>query len=224
MVGLLKKIIWLSLRVYHGSIWRIRQLKRKIQNRAFDFIYTKDNLGEFGPSEYAEFGAHPAQSSGIWLLSYIFRKIYHIKPSDVLVDVGCGQGRVILWWLSQRYNNKIIGLEIDENIAKAAGKRLDKYHNVQIITGGAIENIPSDGTLFYLFNPFGADQMKRFKTRLEEMFLERGNVTIVYYYCRQIDIFRNDPLWTIDEIRHPELPKNYKPPMPWAAIIKMVER
>jgi len=141
----------------------------------------------------------------------------------VLVDVGCGLGRVILWWLSQRYNNKIIGLEIDEKIAQAAGKRLNKYENVQIITGDAVVNIPSDGTLFYLFNPFGADQMKRFKARLEEMFIERGNVTIVYYYCRQIELFRNDPLWTIDEIRHPDLPKNHNPPMPWAAIIKMVD-
>ena len=31
-----------------------------------------------------------------------------IKSSDVLVDVGCGRGRVINWWLSLGLGNKIV--------------------------------------------------------------------------------------------------------------------
>ncbi len=72
----------------------------------------------------------------------------------MLVDIGCGKGRVINFWLHQGLTNRLIGLELDPDVATAAQQRLAPYRNVQIIVGDAIENLPTDGTLFYLYNPF----------------------------------------------------------------------
>jgi hypothetical protein len=129
-------------------------------------------------------------------LSYIFEN--RIKPTDVLVDVGCGKGRVIQWWLSRGYCNRIIGLELDEEIADNTRRRLLKYKNVSIIGGDAIQNLPADGTLFYLYNPFAAPIVAAFKKRLMILAGLRGKITILYYECMHVDVFRNDPQWTVE--------------------------
>jgi hypothetical protein len=35
------------------------------------------------------------------------------------------------------------------------------------LTGNALENLPSDGTLFFLFNPFAREVVDRFRVRLD---------------------------------------------------------
>ena len=61
-----------------------------------------------------------------------------------------------------------------------ARNRLARYPNVEIITGDATQVLPEDGTLFFLFNPFGPEVMKRFMEHLKQ----RPGIRIIYYYCR----------------------------------------
>ena len=78
-----------------------------------DFFIDLRYGGYFGgkiKSRYAHLGAHDTASGHYSVLSCIFRK-YKIKDSDVLVDVGCGKGRVINWWLKQGHQNRIIGMD-----------------------------------------------------------------------------------------------------------------
>ena len=88
-----------------------------------------------------------------------------VEESDVLVDVGCGKGRVIISGLGRGFTNRIVGLELDEDVAAATRKRLTSYPNVTVLTGDAVENLPEDGTLFYLFNSFEQPIVTRFKAR-----------------------------------------------------------
>ncbi len=85
-------------------------------------------------------------------LSKIFEN--RIRESDVLVDVGCGPGRVITWWQSHYPANQKIGIEIDEAIAWQTQKRLNKHQNVTIISGDAIETFlrmePSSTSITHL--------------------------------------------------------------------------
>lgn len=155
-------------------------------------------LGGSTDSRYKALGAYSTVNSDYSLLSLMFSKCA-IKNFDVLVDVGCGRGRVINWWLNQGIKNKIVGIELDKEIASKTRYRLKKYKNVSIITGNAIKDIPEDGTIFYLYNPFNEPVMEKFKVRLEYLFAERGGITIIYYNCVHINVFTDDPQWMVKE-------------------------
>ncbi|MFZ2199065.1 MAG: methyltransferase domain-containing protein [Thermodesulfovibrionales bacterium] len=162
-----------------------------------DFFLDFRYGGYFGgklKSRYAHLGAYDTQSINYSVLSCIFRK-YKIKDSDVLVDVGCGKGRVINWWLKQGHQNRMIGLELDGAIAEQTRKRFESYKNVEIIYGNALENIPEYGTIFFLYNPFDRSSTRAFKDRLKEKV--RNRVQIIYANCEHLDAFSADTDWTI---------------------------
>ena len=87
------------------------------------------------------------------------------------MDVGCGYGRVIHWWLSRGYRNKTYGLEIDPALADSAAKSVRKYGNVEIVMGDAVLQLPLDGTVFYMFNPFQLQTALKFRKVIAENIL-----------------------------------------------------
>jgi hypothetical protein len=164
-----------------------------------DFFLDFRYGGYFGgilKSRYAHLGAHDTQSINYSVLSCVFRK-YKIKDSDVLVDVGCGKGRVINWWLKQGNQNRMIGIELDEIIAGQTRKRFESYKNVEIICCNATEAIPADGTVFFLYNPFGTSAIRTFKDRLKEKVRNNYRVRIIYANCAHLAAFSGDPDWTV---------------------------
>jgi hypothetical protein len=149
-------------------------------------------------SPFAHLSAFATQSTQYLQLDIVFNpKWVSIAKDDVLVDVGCGKGRVVNYWLKNRHRNRIIGIELDKLIARRTRQRLRTYPNVTILTGDVVDLLPPDGTKFYLWNPFGAEVMRRFKSRLVETCGHRGNVTLIYYYSKEIHVFEGDPNWTI---------------------------
>jgi len=137
---------------------------------------------------------HGLIHSDLTALRYVFQNI-EIGPTEVLVDVGCGQGRVLNYWLGSGLKNKLIGIEFDRKTAGNSAKAYRKHRNVQIICGDAAEVAAEcGGSLFYLFNPLLPDGMSRFEEGL------RGKpVRILYYYPRYISPFENDN-WQITHI------------------------
>jgi precorrin-6B methylase 2 len=69
-----------------------------------------------------------------------------IEPNDVLVDVGCGKGRVTNWWLSQGLRNRMVGIELDPDVASATEKRLRRFSNVTILNEDATAWMPDDAS------------------------------------------------------------------------------
>jgi hypothetical protein len=131
-------------------------------------------------------------------LSYLFtHNDLLVHESDVLVDVGCGKGRVINFWLGRGLRNRIIGIELDEAVAGATRNRLARHPNVEIITGDVARGLPEDGTLFFLFNPFGPEVMKPFMEHLKQ----RRGIRILYWYCLHVDLFMKDPWWSVEQLR-----------------------
>jgi SAM-dependent methyltransferase len=131
-------------------------------------------------------------------LEYVFQD--RIKATDVLVDVGCGRGRVINWWLYKGYRNRMVGLEMDVTTAENARKRLRRCKNVTVVTGNAVENLPPEGTIFYLFNPFDAPVVAAFKERIKQVVPDPKQITILYSNCRHVDVFQDDPDWNVELI------------------------
>lgn len=101
------------------------------------------------------------------------------------------------WWLDQGLTNSIIGIELDEQVAGKTRGRLQRYPNVKIITGSAIEKIPSNGTVFYLYNPFDATVMELFKRALVESSEKIAAARIIYYNCEHVAVFQDDPAWNV---------------------------
>ena len=157
--------------------------------------------GGVRPSRFADSGAAATQSTNYEQLRELFGPDNSlIGPADVLVDVGCGKGRVLNFWLSLGLKNRIVGIELDPNIAEETRRRLAPYANVVVLCGDAIDRLPLDGTLFYLYNPFNRAVMSRFKSKLAGINARNVNVKVVYYNCRHLDVFQDDPDWATEGI------------------------
>jgi hypothetical protein len=170
---------------------------RIVRNALIDLHYGGLLGGEL-KSRFSDRHAVETANSDYVGMSYMFEG--RIKDSDVLVDVGCGRGRVINSWLHSGYRNLMIGLELDDEVAERTRRRLRKFDNVTIITGDAVENIPPSGTLFYMYHPFGEPVMEAFKNRLKSMFDRDSGITILYFLPRHVDVFRRDPAWTVETV------------------------
>jgi hypothetical protein len=160
-----------------------------IYNICLDLRYSHRLLKGNHKSLYKSQGANDVYHTRYSVMHIIFHFV-PIKKSDVLVDVGCGKGRVINYWLSKKYHNKIYGLELDRNIALRTTKQFAKWKNVTIVPGDAISNIPNNGTILYFYNPFSEEVVRRFEKTLIERFKNR-KVTIVYYNPKSIHVFQN---------------------------------
>lgn len=164
-------------------------------NVAYDLRFGEILRGDI-QTRFADRDAERSANVSYYALSLIF-KGETIAPDDVLVDVGCGKGRVLNWWLSQRLPNQIVGLELDPEIAAHTRHRLRKYHNVRIIAGDAVEHLPADGSLFFLFNPFHEGVVNRFKEKVLQL-PRRDRIRIHYNNCVHVDVFENDPRFSVE--------------------------
>ena len=150
-------------------------------------------------SRYARLGASNVQSSNYSQIARLFNGAA-VTETDVLVDVGSGKGRVINYWLSRGYRNRMIGIELDDEIAEATRKRLKHFSNVRIVSGSILDHVPAEGTIFYLYHPFDARTCEEFKNRLTATFGERGHITLPYNNCVHVDVFRKDPRWMVEDL------------------------
>jgi SAM-dependent methyltransferase len=167
------------------------QLRAKMATALLDLRFGRLLRGA-QETRFAQMGAYAISNSSYAAVRHLFRG--RVKDSDVLVDVGCGKGRVINSWLADGYTNRVIGVELDAEVAASTRARLRHFHNVSIVCGDIVANFPDDGTLFYLFNPFDAPAMMRFKDRLKESVARRsmGEATVIYYNCRHAEVFAKD--------------------------------
>jgi hypothetical protein len=161
-----------------------------------DFSFGGKFLGGVIQSRYAHLGANRVENSEYDDIEDIFRE--QIQPDDVLVDVGCGVGRVINGWLYQGHTGRIVGLELDPVIGERTKRRLAKYHNVTIIVGDAIENLPCDGTVFFMFNPFNEAIIERFKQRFSVIVAPQRNPRIFYYNPKHVTCFTENTGWQVE--------------------------
>lgn len=157
------------------------------------------------PNPFAAAGATPIQSTPYAALHGLFRANgIEVRDDDVLVDVGCGRGRVLNAWLSRGLRNRMVGIEIVPAVAERARQRLRRHANVTVVCGDAVGSIPPEGTLYYLYNPFDAAVMERFAEALLARALRPERLRIVYFNPRQAHVFARDPRWRVAPLRTPE--------------------
>jgi SAM-dependent methyltransferase len=175
-----------------------RRAPKTLRNAALDLRYG-GLLGGTTRTKYAELGAFDTANSDYTDLPALFGAA-GIADGDVLVDVGCGKGRVINWLLGHYPRNGIVGVEIDPEICAQTARRLRRYKRVEIRCGDATAALPPEGTVFFLFNPFDEAAMQRFITALLGL---GGTRRVIYYNCTFVRLFLDDARFTVDEIDLP---------------------
>jgi hypothetical protein len=168
---------------------------RRLRNLMFD-LRTGHVLAGNRASRHPS--AHDVVNTDVTALERIFDG--RVRDGDVLVDVGCGKGRVLSWWASTFPGSRLVGLELDEQVAEETRRRVQRNSQTTVIAGDAIANLPADGTLFYLHNPFGEATVRGFAQRLAELRPGMAGIRILYYNPLHADVFEDDPAWSVERV------------------------
>lgn len=193
----LKKFLW-----HPRGIPRVLRLLR---TAALDLRYGGRYLGWAVSNGDDRKGWHGSQNSNYEAMALMFQQVI-LRADDVIVDIGCGKGRLFNWLLSRGVKNRMIGLEVDEAIAAFTRARLRSYPQIEIRIGDVeTEGLPADGTIFYMFNPF-AEQIVQTVARqlagLRDAPARRDGTRpqIVFYNCNKLKPFEADERWTITKL------------------------
>jgi SAM-dependent methyltransferase len=178
-----------------------RRLYVAARNALLDLRYGRVLAGSV-QSRYAHLGAFHVTNSEYDDLPHLFAAA-GVALDDVIVDVGCGKGRVINWLLSHHPTNRIVGIELDPEICARTAHRLRRRPNVEIRCGDAVELLPPDGTVFYLFNPFDEDVLRRFADRLAGRASRPERVRLVYYNSRFATVLTDDERYEVSAVELP---------------------
>jgi ubiquinone/menaquinone biosynthesis C-methylase UbiE len=152
-----------------------------------------DSSPRFEKTRMAHLGAQDHTPLHSYAIRTAMRTVC-IRSDDVLVDVGCGSGRIISWWLHSRFRNRIVGIELDPEIAAHTRDRLTRFGNVEILTGDAVELTPREASFCFLYNPFDERVMRRWHDAL----LERSTsnrLTVLYVNAVHRSVFDAADRW-----------------------------
>lgn len=110
----------------------------------------------------------------------------YIRKGNILLDYGCGKGRVD-FFLSYQTRCKSIGIEYDERIYEKAAEN-KKYAvssgRVEIELANAEEfAVPETADCMYFFNPFSVGILRKVMARiLESYYAEPRRIQLFFYY------------------------------------------
>ena len=143
---------------------------------------------------------HPYEPTPYSVLERLVRSEL-IDEEDVVLDYGCGKGRVD-FFLSYRTKAKTIGIEYDEHIYKCA---LENLKNVisrvkpQFVPANA-ENfaVPPEVNRCYFFNPFSVEILHKVMARILESYYETPREIFLFFYYPSDEYIAY--LMTVDEL------------------------
>jgi SAM-dependent methyltransferase len=120
-----------------------------------------------------------------------------LDSDDVLVDFGCGKGRVLTMAALLKLK-KVVGIEIRKTLADAARRNLSRLKGRQteaaVICGDAVSFDPIEGNLFFMYDPFLYKTFTHVLGNIRESLLKAPrNIRIVYFDGRYSEILDNEP-------------------------------
>ncbi len=113
-------------------------------------------------------------------------------PEDVFYDIGCGMGRIVCS-MARKSVKKCVGIELLEPLCEKA--RANAAHlrgrksPIEIICNDAASADVSDGTIYWLFNPFGESTLRETLANIRCSLRENPRrIRAVYYNstCEQV--------------------------------------
>jgi len=109
-----------------------------------------------------------------------------LKKNNVLVDYGCGKGRVG-FYLNYALGIKTIGVEYSETLFMQAQQNLNSYAGrrdggVSFVCQAAESYVPDDADSFYFFNPFSVIILQGVLARIYESYYARPRPMKLFFY------------------------------------------
>jgi len=131
-------------------------------------------------------------------------KQLNLTPDDVLYDLGCGDGRILISAV-QQYGCKALGIEIDPKVAEFARKQVAAAEcgRILIMTGDATKfNLEkATAVTMYLFPPLMEKLMKKIKTDRVVSYSHEipGKLCKTIVVNKNIDFYK---IFLLDEIKY----------------------
>lgn len=117
------------------------------------------------------------------------------KRNDVVYDLGCGMGRVLCLF-AKRKVAQCVGIELFPSLCELAETNAQNLRGrigpIEIRQGDVAEADFSGGTIFFLFNPFGAETLHVVLERINDSMVESPRkMTFIYYKDLHADVFQS---------------------------------
>ena len=131
-----------------------------------------------------------------------------IRKGDVVLDYGCGKGRVD-FFLSCRTQANTIGIEYDEHIYQGAlenRKSVDSGVKPEFVPARAeLYDVPPEVNRCYFFNPFSVEILHKVMARILESYYEDPREVLLFFYYPSAEFVSY--LMTVDELEfYDEIP------------------
>jgi SAM-dependent methyltransferase len=124
-----------------------------------------------------------------------------IRKKDVILDYGCGKGRVD-FFLAYQTKANTIGIEYDERIYQSAlanQKTAVSGARTELIFAKAEEyEVPSKVNRCYFFNPFSVELLQKVIARITESYYENPREMLLFFYYPSDEYISY--LMTVDEL------------------------
>lgn len=130
-----------------------------------------------------------------------------ICKRDVILDYGCGKGRVD-FYLAYQTKANTIGIEYDERIFQCISenqKSAVSSARTEFILGKAEEyKVPQRVNRFYFFNPFSVELLRKVMARIIDSYYESPREMFLFFYYPSEEYIAY--LMTVDELEfHDEI-------------------
>ena len=124
-----------------------------------------------------------------------------IRKRDVVLDYGCGKGRVD-FFLSYQTKANTIGIEYDERIYQSALENqktsVSKAKTEFVLARAEEYEVPSEVNRYYFFNPFSVELLRRVMARIIESYYEKPREMFLFFYYPSEEYVSY--LMTVDEL------------------------
>lgn len=122
-----------------------------------------------------------------------------IGKDDVVLDYGCGKGRVG-FFLSQQTDAKTIGIEYDARIYAGAveNQKTAASKSVCVLTKAEEYELPPQVTRCYFFNPFSVEILHKVMARILESYYTAPRELFLFFYYPSDEFISY--LMTVDEL------------------------
>lgn len=126
---------------------------------------------------HADAGAHDPTATPYAVLEDLLGGL-DLGAGSHLLDVGCGAGRVLAYFVDAALPGRVTGVELDPALAAEAAAWSARYPSVRVVAGSVLDLPLAGYTHVYLFNPFDAPVLAAFLDKLECEAV--GPVTLVH--------------------------------------------
>lgn len=143
---------------------------------------------------------HPYEPTPYSVLERLANSGFFDKD-DVVLDYGCGKGRVG-FFLSYRTKAKTIGIEYDDRIYQGALENqkttVSRVKPDFVLTRAEEYEVPTEVNRCYFFNPFSVEILHKVMARIIESWYENPREVFLFFYYPADDFLAY--LMTVDEL------------------------